>query len=300
MRNKKTITVLVVLIAILAFIASAIGVFSGQNEAVVERQYQSIHGENIMLYGKGIYKNDSVSLAAQGIAQDVVTLVLGIPMLLISLVLARKNLLRGRLLLLGTVSYFLYAYVSYSFLSMYNPLFLVYVMLMSLSLFAFILCIMSIDVEALKSSFSTKLPVKFIGGFQIFIAFILLMLWLGKIVPSLISEATPIGLEHYTTLVIQAMDLGIIVPVALLSAILLMKRRPFGYLLSSIVIIKGLTMLTAITAMIIGQVLAGVEVGIVEMIIFPIINLIAIYCLVIVLRNVEEKTYISKARSYSA
>ena len=300
MRNKKTITVLVVLIAILAFIAAAIGVFSGQNEVAVERQYQSIHGENIMLYGKGIYRNDSVSLAAQGIAQDVVTLVLGIPMLLISLVLARKNLLKGRLLLLGTVSYFLYAYISYSFLSMYNSLFLVYVMLMSLSLFTFILCIMSIDVEALKSSFSTKLPVKFIGGFQIFIGFILLMLWLGKIVPSLISDTTPIGLEHYTTLVIQAMDLGIIVPVALLSAILLMKRRPFGYLLSSIVMIKGLTMLTAITAMIIGQVLAGVEVGIVEMTIFPIVNLIAIYCLVIVLRNVEEKTYISKARSYSA
>jgi hypothetical protein len=300
MRNKKTITVLVVLIAILAFIAAAIGVFSGQNEVAMERQYQSIHGENIMLYGKGIYRNDSVSLAAQGIAQDVVTLVLGIPMLLISLVLARKNLLKGRLLLLGTVSYFLYAYISYSFLSMYNSLFLVYVMLMSLSLFTFILCIMSIDVEALKSSFSTKLPVKFIGGFQIFIAFILLMLWLGKIVPSLISDTTPIGLEHYTTLVIQAMDLGIIVPVALLSAILLMKRRPFGYLLSSIVMIKGLTMLTAITAMIIGQVLAGVEVGIVEMTIFPIVNLIAIYCLVIVLRNVEEKTYISKARSYSA
>jgi hypothetical protein len=126
------------------------------------------------------------------------------------------------------------------------------------------------------------------------------MLWLGKIVPSLISDTVPIGLEHYTTLVIQAMDLGIIVPVALLSAILLMKRRPFGYLLSSIVIIKGLTMLTAITAMIIGQILAGVEVGIVEMTIFPIINLIAIYCLVIVLRNVEEKTYISKARSHSA
>ncbi|MDF2531566.1 MAG: hypothetical protein K0Q65_1147, partial [Clostridia bacterium] len=107
MRNKKTVTVLVVLIAILAFIASAIGVFSGQNGIAVERQYQSIHGESISLYGKGIYQNDSVSLAAQGIAQDVVTLILGIPMLLISLILARKNLLRGRLLLLGTVGYFL-------------------------------------------------------------------------------------------------------------------------------------------------------------------------------------------------
>ena len=125
------------------------------------------------------------------------------------------------------------------------------VMLMSASLFAFILCITSFDMEALKNSFGPKLPVRFIGGFQLFIAFMLFMLWMGRIVPPLIAGSIPLGLEHYSTLVIQAMDLGIIVPVAALSGIMIIRRKPLGYLLSSVIIIKGLTMLTAMTAMLV-------------------------------------------------
>ena len=294
MKNKGTITILVALIVILSFVASAIGVFSGQNEVAVVSQFQSIHGENITLYGRGIYHNDSVSAAAQCIAQDVVTLVLGIPMLLISLILARKGLLRGRLLLTGTIAYFLYAYTSYSFLSMYNSLFLVYVMLMSVSLFAFILCITSFDMEALKNTFGPKLPIKFIGGFQLFIAFMLFMMWMGRIVPPLIAGSIPMGLEHYNTLVIQAMDLGIIVPVAALSGIMIIKRKPLGYLLSSVIIIKSLTMLTALTAMIIGMIIVGVEVSIVEMTVFPAFNLVAIFCLAVLLRSINEKILVKR------
>jgi hypothetical protein len=299
MRNKKAVTVLVIIIAILSFIASAAGVFSGRGEIAEQHQFLSLLGENITLQGSGIYQNDSVSVAAQGIAQDVVTLILGIPMLLISLVLARNGLLRGRLLLTGTIAYFLYAYISYSFLSMYNSFFLVYVMLMSASLFAFILCITSFDMEALKKSFSPKLPIKFIGGFQLFIAFMLFMMWMGRIAPSLIDGSIPIGLEHYNTLVIQALDLGIIIPVAALSGIMIIRRKPLGYLLSSVVIIKGLTMLTAITAMLVGMKNAGVEVSFVEMIVFPLFNLIAIFCLIVLLRNMNEKNYINTKRNYS-
>lgn len=300
MKNKKAITVLVIIITILSFIAAAMGVFSGQGETAEQHQFLSLNGENITLHGRGIYQNDSVSAAAQAIAQDAVTLALGIPMLLISLILARKGWLKGRLLLTGTIGYFLYAYMSYTFLCMYSSLFLVYVVLMSASLFAFILCIMTFDIVALKNSFSPKLPVRFIGGFQLFIAFMLFIMWLGRIVPPLIAGNIPLGLEHYSTLVIQAMDLGIIVPVATLSGMMIIKKKNFGYLLSSIIIIKGLTMLTALTAMIIGMINAGVEVSIVEMTIFPLFNIIAIFCLVVLLRNINEKNYVSNERTYSA
>jgi hypothetical protein len=299
MRNKKAITVLVIVIAILSLIASAMGVFSGRGEIAEQNLFLSLHGENITLHGRGIYQNDSVSVATQGIAQDIITIILGIPMLLISLVLARRGSLKGRLLLTGTIGYFLYAYISYTFLSMYNALFLVYVVLMSTSLFAFLLCIMSIDIAALKSCFSPKLPVRFIGGFQLFIAFMLCTMWLGRIVLPLIAGGIPMGLEHYNTLVIQGLDLGIIVPVAALSGIMIIKKKELGYLLSSIIIIKGLTMLTAITSMLIGMINAGIEVSSIEMVVFPLFNLIAIYCLVVLLRNINEKKYVSTERNYS-
>lgn len=287
MKFKKAIGILVVCIVILSLAACVIGLFSMGGPG--EYEYKTINNEIVKIYGSGIYKNDSVSIAAQGKASDLVTLVMGIPLLAVSLYFACKGSFRGKILLTGTIGYFLYTYMSYTFLWMYNKFFIIYVLLMSLSLFAFILSMMSFEIESIISHFNKKLPVKFLGSFQIFIAFAIGMLWLGKIAPSVFEGKVPVGLEHYTTLVIQGMDLGIVVPAAFLSGILLIKKKPFGYLLSSVIIIKAITLLSSISAMIINQAINNVNMGIVEMLMFPLFNIIAIICLVILLKNSGEK-----------
>lgn len=288
MEFKKTISLLVLGIVILSLGAALYGLFSNQGPGQYE--FKSIHGQTVSIYGKGLYKNDSIAIVAQGIAQDIVTIVLAIPLLIVSLWLSRKGSLKGRLLLTGTLGYFLYTYVSYTFLWMYNSMFLIYVILMSASFFAFTLSMMSFDLENLSTAFNENMPVRFVGGFQIFFAIALGMLWLGKIGPALMNGTIPSGLDHYTTLVIQGMDLGFIVSVAFLSGVLLLKRKPFGYLLSSVIIMKGFTMGIAITAMIIMQAYAGVEMSFAEMVMFPILSLIIIYCLVLILKNINEQS----------
>jgi len=288
-RFNKIVSLLVLCIIILSLIASLYGVFSNQGQGLYE--FKSLQGDTVSIYGKGLYKNDSVSIVAQGKAQDIVTMLLAVPLLLISLYLMRKGSLKGRLLLTGTLGYFLYTYITYTFLWMYNSFFIVYVILMSASFFAFTLSMMSIDIEKLSLSFNNKLPVKFIGGFQIFLAVAIGLLWLGKIVPSLINGTPPLGLEHYTTLVIQGMDLGFIVPTAFLSGVLLIKRNSYGYLLSSVIIFKVITMATALTAMVIGQAKAGVPMSLIEIFIFPIFNVLAFYTAFLLLNNVNEKGY---------
>jgi hypothetical protein len=286
MKNKKTINVLVLIIAILAFIATLTGIMSSYGNG--ERIFISVFGEEVTLYGKGIYQNDSVSVTAQGLAQDYVTLILGIGVLLFSLFQFNKGSLKGKLLLLGMLGFFLYTYISYTFLWTYNPMFLAYVAIMSSSLFAFVLTIMTIDINNLKENFNDKMPVKFLGSFQIFIGIAIALLWIGKIVPALLDQTVPVGLDHYTTLVIQAMDLGFIVPTAILSGTLLIKKSNYGYLLSSVVIIKGIALLSSISAMIFSQFMAGVNMNIVEIIMFPIFNIIVLICLIILLKNIKE------------
>ncbi|MDF2474259.1 MAG: hypothetical protein K0R21_2041 [Anaerocolumna sp.] len=286
MKYKHTVSILVVSVILLSAWASVIGIFSNTGNGTYE--IKSFRGETVQIYGSGLYGNDSVSVVAQGKAQDIVTVVLAIPLLLLSLYLSVKGSLKGRLLLTGTLGYFLYTYISYVFLWMYNSMFLVYVILMSMSFFALTLSMLSFDIDNLCHAFNKKLPVKFLGGFQIFFAAALCLLWLGKIIPSLIERNVPAGLEHYTTLVIQGLDLGFIVPIALLSGILLIKRKPFGYLLTSVIIMKGFTMGAALTAMIIGQYIAGVKMSMIEIIMFPAFSLVIFYCMILLLKNIEN------------
>ncbi len=286
MKNQKTIKYLIITILILATITSLIGLFSSKGNGPYD--YTSINGELVEIYGKGIYKNDSVSVVAQGKASDLVTLLLAIPLLTFATMLSLKGSIRGRLLLTGTLGYFLYTYMSYCFLWNYNPLFIVYVLLMSASMFAFILSLTSFDLEKIPNMFKEKLPIRFLAGFQFFIALMLGLLWLGKISPSILSGAIPIGLEHYTTLVIQAMDLGFIVPIAVISGVLLLKKKPFGYLFTSIIIIKAITMLTSISAMMINSYTSGVLVSPIEIIVFSAFDLLAIVAFIILIKNTIE------------
>ncbi len=282
---RMTISRLVILIAIVSSICAIVGIFSKSGEG--RREFTTINNEIIEIYGNGVYRNNSVSVASQAIAQDIVTMLLGVPLLVVSLILSRKTL-RGLFLLTGTLGYFLYTYLSYVFLAMYNYLFLFYVILMSSSLCAFILCIILIAKHYIKDCFKDSFNSRFIGGFMLFLAVFVGLMWLGRIIPPLLSKSAPFGLEHYNTLVIQALDLGLIVPVSFLAGIYTLKKKTLGYLLSSIMIIKGISLLTAITAMIILMVINGAQTSIIEMIIFPLFNLIAVFSLVLIIKQIKQ------------
>jgi hypothetical protein len=155
---------------------------------------------------------------------------------------------------------------------------------MSLSLFSFIICFAANELKEVKNHFGNNFPKKYIGVFNIFTGISICLLWLGTIISSF--GKAPDMLEHYSTLVIQGLDLGFIVPVAILSGVLLMKNSSLGYLLTSVVIIKGVTLLLAISMMIIFMAFSGVEVPIIQLLMFPIFALVFIINLIIVLRNI--------------
>ncbi|MBI5031961.1 MAG: hypothetical protein HZB51_15630 [Chloroflexi bacterium] len=287
MKKTSSISiVLSILIATLAIIVAGLGVFwQGEGQ---KSEFLTVRGETVTIQGHGLYQYETVSIATQAIAQDVVTLLIGIPLLVISMILFRKGSLRGKLLLSGTLAYFLYTYASFAFGAAYNILFLVYVSLFSLSLFAFIFALMQIDISTLPKHFSSGLPRRTIAIFLFVVGSFLLLAWLGRIVPALLANQPPLGLESYTTLIIQALDLGLVMPIAFLSGILLWKKSAWGYLLSSIVLIKGATLALAVSAMAVNMILAGVQVSTGELIIFPSIAMVSGGMTVVLLRNVTE------------
>lgn len=279
MKTKKTVSILTIFIIILAIAATLAGLCSRWTKSIPN--IVTAFGENIELYQIGLYARDSVSMASQAIAQDLVTLIIGIPLLAAALFLVcRKDSIRGWFLLTGTLGYFLYTYTSYAFLMMYNHLYLMYIALMVLSFYAFLLSMSALHQHDIAELFSDKYPVRALSVFLLIVGLTLCVMWLGRIVPTITNDTAPYGLEHYSTLGIQSLDLGFVVPAAFVSAYLLHKRAKWGYLLSAVLVMKMLTMAAAVSAMGINMKLHGVEMGLADVIVFPVIVLINICFLV--------------------
>jgi len=275
---------LVPLIFILALIAALAGLWPG---AGTPYPYTNFRGEQVTINARGLYHWDTVSSAAQMQANDLVTLVLGLPLLAVSFTLARRGSLRGRLLLTGTLGFILYTYMSMCFGAAYNRLFLVYVALFGLSLYAFILSMLSFDLAALPARFSARLPRRTIAGVFFFVATFLALAWLGRIAATFAPGAIP-ALENTTSLFIQAMDLALIVPLCVLAAVLLLRRSPWGYLLASVAVLKFVTMGLAVSLMGLNQARVGAPVSAVEIGVFPVITLVNLALATLLVRSIQE------------
>ena len=253
------LVLLVFSIIVLAAVASLTGILS--NAGPGPFAYESIRGQVILIHGRGIYQHMSADVAVQGIAQDYVTLLMGIPALLIAVWGGRHGSVRHRLLLAGVLGYFFVTYLFYTAMGMYNALFLVYVTLLGLSFFALLMTLLSIDLAALPARFTERAPIRFVGGFLVFNAGMIALLWLSIVVPPLLDGTLyPAGLEHYTTLIVQGFDLGLLLPLSVVSGWLLFRRRPLGYLAGTVFIVFLAILMTALVAKLLAMATTGVSV----------------------------------------
>jgi hypothetical protein len=250
-------------------------------------QFTSHRGETVMLNGHGLYFYDTVSSTAQMQGNDLIALLVGLPLLVVSTWLAFRGSLRGRLLLTGTLGFILYTYMSMCTLTSFNTLFVVYIALFTLSMYAFILSMMSFDLQDLPKHFPEKLPRGWIAGLMFIIAGFFALAWLGRIFAAMQEGAVP-ALENTTTMVIQFMDLGLIAPAAVLGGILLLRRSAWGYLLASVMLTKGATLGLAVSTMAINMARQGVPDSLGIMIPFLIITTATVVMTVIMLKNIKE------------
>jgi len=113
------------------------------------------------------------------------------------------------------------------------------------------------------------------------------MLWLSIVIPPLIDGTIyPESLQHFTTLIVQGFDLGLLLPIAFISGVLLIKRKPFGYLFGTAYIGFLSILMTALTAKIIAMSMHGVNV-IPAVFIIPTFNIITMFSLYLMIKNIK-------------
>lgn len=256
-----------------ASLAAALGLFAVEPRG--PESVPSMWGGETRLDGRGVYRRDSVSGALQVRANDLVTLAAALPLLAAALILTRRGSEGSRLLLAGVLGYFLYTYASLSFGLVYNEFFLLYAGLFSTGLLGFVFAMLSIDVEALEAG-TAGYPRRSGAIFSLLVAFFLGTAWIGgKVLPALQpAEASKI-LEHYHTLYIQVLDLGVVAPAGCLAAWWLARRDPRGYPLGAVFFVKSATLGLAVTTMGVSQLAAGEDLPVALLAGFALLTLAA-------------------------
>jgi len=234
---------------------------------------------------------DAMTLRVQAHGQDWVTLVIGVPLLVVSLVFSVRGSLRARLVWLGALVYFLYTYASYTFGAAYNDLFLLYVALFSFSFFAFVLGMMSLDVRDIRFRFSERTPEKIVATYFVVFGLLIAFQWLSEIVPAIAARELPdtIVATRVYTLVIQAMDLALVVPLFVLAGILLWRRTPWGYALAGLVLVEAVTLGLAVISMMFFMARAANPVPLGQVILFVVITVLAVVLSVVFLWSLREE-----------
>lgn len=191
---------------------------------------------------------------------DLVTLVVAVPMLVIALILSRRGSQRALLVWLAMLDYTLYNYGFYLFGAAFNWFFLLYTALFALSIFALIFGLLNIDVNRISQIIQGRRPVKWISGYMLFVAIGLTIMYVAQSLVFIASGQLPsvVVKTGHPTSVIFALDLSLLIPAFILGAIWLWKRKPWGYVLAAISIIKGTTYTLVLTVVSIWGASAGV------------------------------------------
>lgn len=202
------------------------------------------------IFFTGVYRDNELIISVMR-ANDIVTLFIAVPIMLISLFFTIKNSFKARLIWIGTLFYMFYNFMFYLYGVAFNRFFLLYILLFTASAYSIIFALIKTDVKLIANQFSLKTPTKLISGFMMFFSLLLGGLWVGMSMSYLFTGEIPQTVidSGNPTAIVFATDLSVLIPAIVLGAILLWKKRDWGYALSTIMMVKATTYGTGLIIM---------------------------------------------------
>ena len=194
--------------------------------------YINQYGDEVKLFGSGIYKDDSYFKAPIFIGSDLCVLFFLVPLFVISVIKdLRASTAKTQLRLVSIEAISLYYAVSLCIGVKYNRIFVLYVILFSLLFFTLIKRMR--DLSANNYSYEMK---KSDAAFLIFSGISLCVAWWPDIIPTILNGTSLSLIENYTTEPTYVLDLGIISPLCFIALFLLKKNDSFGLVLYAILL----------------------------------------------------------------
>jgi hypothetical protein len=194
----------------------------------------AVAGSIIGLSVDRIYAGLTPPFLPQALAQDLANLALASPALLILAALALRGSLRAYLLWLGVLTFTVYNYVIYTFSVPFGPLFLLWVAVLGMCIYALIGGLTAVDYRSVAAHYTSRRAVTVAAWFLLATAVLFGLLWLSEDVPALLAGVTPQSVIDIAlpTNPVHVLDLAFFLPAGIAIGLLLLKRRPLAYTLA--------------------------------------------------------------------
>lgn len=206
----------------------------------------------------GLYRDNALVVAAWK-GNDLVTLLLAVPLLVGGLIHAGRGSKRGHLITLGLLAYAAYSYAFYLFGAAFNHLFLVYVGVLAFSTLGLIGGLASGRLRPSARQLRIGRMDRVTGWLILAVAGTLGLFWTGTSLHFVVTGQVPamVTATGHPTNVTGALDLWVVVTFGLLGGTWLIGRKPWGFLISVLWTVKGAVYMVALSAATVSAFLDG-------------------------------------------
>jgi len=196
------------------------------------------------------YARESALWAAEGMGGDAVNLAVIVPVLLLAAGLTQRGSVAARLVWMGTLVFLQYNFAVYATAVHFNALFLAYCGILGGSFYALVGSLPSLSPSDVAGAYGPRAPVKTMAAVLGLIGLVFAALWLGEIIPALISGQTPKSITDtgLFTNPVHVLDLSFVLPALIVTAIQLLRRRAVAFVLAPVLMVFCVLMTVAIAA----------------------------------------------------
>lgn len=170
---------------------------------------------------------------------DLTTLVVAVPVLVGSIVLARRGSRAAQAAWMGALAYSIYNYAYFAFGAEFNDIFVLHIALLSLSIAASVMAIVHLDKEAVAARFRHVRGTRWVAGFLTVVGTILGGLWVFLAIRFTLTGELMADIPADGIHLVFAIDTSLLVPALVISGVLLWRRSSGGFVFAPAMVVMG-------------------------------------------------------------
>lgn len=197
----------------------------------------------ITVFNPDVLREPDVTTVGSARGTALILLVIGLPVLLIAVNTALVgSSRRAEIVWLGTLGYALYNVAVFAIGTAFTRLFPLYLAMFALALWSLITLVIRLSRDDSTCDVGPNLRRRATSGYLVFTAFFTVVLWSSQLIPALVDNSVPSGLEKTSmpTSLFHVMDFSFVVPLTILAANWLWQRQRRGYLAAGVFLVYGL------------------------------------------------------------